>query len=208
MTRRPGDAHPPGAATPSVRRWGGRAKRGDKQWVGCSLDVAGVQAEAVHVTAPGGYGFVVVDEDVPAGSTAITQLSLNVTDLDKSLGESLGSKSAAHRDICLVGSTPTVLQGQGPVSWLIQRPAARWRCHRHARVGIGRVGHVLRASDASTTRRGGHTTGHARRSVPPGAAPLAAQRGRVLTHHCAPRQTAKLARGSLLLNATRPSPTP
>jgi hypothetical protein len=41
---------------------------------------------AVRVRAPGGYSFVVLDADVPAGTTAMTELCLSVSDLDASLG--------------------------------------------------------------------------------------------------------------------------
>jgi len=43
-------------------------------------------APAVTVAAPGGYRFVVVDEDVPQGATVLTELCLAVSDLSKSIG--------------------------------------------------------------------------------------------------------------------------
>ncbi len=50
---------------------------------------AGGGTDVVTVTAPGGFQFVVVDEDVAPGASTMTELCLRVSDLDKSIGEML-----------------------------------------------------------------------------------------------------------------------
>ncbi len=73
---------------------------------------AGIKEPAVRVQAPGGYAFVVVEEEVPKDTTVMTELCLAVTDLSRSLGRQrhnhllsilylLSMPSPAQHSLCL-----------------------------------------------------------------------------------------------------------
>mmetsp|Transcript_23119 Transcript_23119/g.59063 ORF Transcript_23119/g.59063 Transcript_23119/m.59063 type:complete len:335 (-) Transcript_23119:9-1013(-) len=88
---------------------------------GLGTPVSGYGAPALAVSAPGGYGFVVVAQDAAAGATVMTELCLSCSDLDKSLAFWSGFLGfAATRE----GGEAVVSCGPGQATLrLVQLPA-------------------------------------------------------------------------------------